>query len=404
MKFTYIARTKIGKAETGIVEAPNSLEAKKILLARDLILLSIRPVERRGKMGFVIPFFEGIPFLDKVLFAQHLALMIKVGLPLGESIATIREQTRSRKFKKILDEIIRSINSGHSLADSLARHPQVFNTLYVNIIKVGEESGTLEENLERLSLQLEKSYQLRNKVKAAMVYPSIILISIIVLSAGIIFFVLPKIIPIFKAFDIPLPLATRVLIWFTENIQNYGLFILIGIVALVVILNLLSRVKPVKFLIHKFTLKLPIIGSMTKDINLAHFSRTLGVLLKSGVPVVSALNITQTTLGNLLYQRELEGVAEEIKRGKSISDYLKKKEKIFPSMVSRMVGVGEKTGNLEETLIYVGNFYEGELDRSTKSLSTILEPILLLIIGLVVGFIALAIITPIYEITRGLHL
>jgi len=346
MKFTYIARTKIGKAETGIVEAPNSLEAKKILLARDLILLSIRPVERRGKMGFVIPFFEGIPFLDKVLFAQHLALMIKVGLPLGESIATIREQTRSRKFKKILDEIIRSINSGHSLADSLARHPQVFNTLYVNIIKVGEESGTLEENLERLSLQLEKSYQLRNKVKAAMVYPSIILISIIVLSAGIIFFVLPKIIPIFKAFDIPLPLATSVLIWFTENIQNYGLFILIGIVALVVILNLLSRVKPVKFLIHKF----------------------------------------------------------EIKRGKSISDYLKKKEKIFPSMVSRMVGVGEKTGNLEETLIYVGNFYEGELDRSTKSLSTILEPILLLIIGLVVGFIALAIITPIYEITRGLHL
>jgi type IV pilus assembly protein PilC len=403
MKFNYIAITETGKEETGVVEASNSSEAKKILLTKGLTLLSVKSLEREKKIGLIIPFLGGISFLDRILFAKNLALMIKAGLSLGESLAIIKEQTKSRKFKQILDAVIKSINSGHSLADSLARHPRAFDALYINMIKIGEESGTLEENLESLSLRLEKSHQLRNKVKAAMIYPSIIIIATLVLSVGIIFFVLPKIIPIFKTFDIQLPLTTRILIWFTENIQSYGLFVLVGIMALLAILSLLSRVKAVRFLIHKLTLKLPIIGSITRDVNLAYFSRTLGVLLKSGVPIIHALDITRITSGNLIYQKELKEVTKEVKKGKSISNYLQQRESVFPLMVSRMVGVGERTGNLEETLIYVGNFYEGEIDRATKSLSTILEPILLLIIGTVVGFIALAIITPIYEITHGLY-
>lgn len=349
-------------------------------------------------------FINRVSFLDKVLFAKNLALMIKAGLPLRESIATIQEQSKSKTFKKILDDILRNIDNGQPLAASLSRHPQVFDNLYINMIKVGEESGTLEENLGHLTLQLEKSHELRSKVKAAMVYPSFILTAVIALGAALTFFVLPQITPIFKTFDIQLPFATRILIAFTEIIQNYGLFILIGVIVLAVILFLISRIRLVKFLIHKITLKLPIAGAISRNVNIAHFSRTLGVLLKSGVPIVSALDITQTTLGNLVYQKELVEVAGEVQRGKPISDYLRKKETIFPLMVSRMVGVGEKTGNLEETLLYLSNFYEAEVDRSIKSLSTILEPILLLIIGAVVGFVALAIITPIYEITRGLHL
>ena len=345
-----------------------------------------------------------ISFLDKILFAKHSALMIKAGLPLRDSVVTIQEQSKSKKFKKVLDDVIKSIDNGQTLAASLSRHPRVFGPLYINMIRVGEESGTLEGNLRHLALQLEKSHELREKVKAAMLYPLIVLTAVIVLSAALVFFVLPKILPIFKTFDIELPLATRVLIRFTEITQNYGLFIFIGSIALVVILFLVSRIRKVKFLIHKITLKLPIIGSISQKLNISHFSRTLGVLLESGVPVVSALDITQATLRNLVYQKELEEIAEQVKKGKSISDYLTKRETVFPLMVSRMVGVGERTGSLEEALLYLGNFYEGEVDRSTKSLSTILEPILLLIVGAAVGFIALAIITPIYEITRGLHI
>ena len=345
-----------------------------------------------------------ISFLDKILFAKHLALMIKVGLPLRDSVVTIQEQSKSKKFKKVLDDVIKSIDNGQPLATSLSRHPRVFGPLYINIIRVGEESGTLEGNLRHLALQLEKSHELREKVKAAMLYPLIVLTAAIVLSAALVFFVLPKILPIFKTFDIELPLATRVLIRFTEITQSYGLFIFIGSIALVVILFLVSRIRKVKFLIHKITLKLPIIGSISQELNISHFSRTLGVLLESGVPVVSALDITQATLGNLVYQKELEEIAEQVKKGKPISDYLTKRETVFPLMVSRMVGIGERTGSLEEALLYLGNFYEVEVDRSTKSLSTILEPILLLIVGAAVGFIALAIITPIYEITRGLHI
>ncbi len=349
-------------------------------------------------------FINQVSFLDKVLFTKNLALMIKAGLPLRESVATIQDQSKGKVFKKILDDILKNIDNGQSLATSLSHHPGVFDSLYINMIRVGEESGTLEENLGHLTLQLEKSHELRSKVKAAMIYPSFILVTVIVLAAGLTFFVLPQITPIFKTFDIQLPFATRILIAFTEIIQNYGLFILIGVIVLAVISFLISRLRPVKFLIHKITLKLPITGAISRNVNIAHFSRTLGVLLKSGIPIISALDITQTTLGNLVYQKELVGVAAEVQGGKAISDYLRKKETIFPLMVSRMVGVGEKTGNLEETLLYLSDFYEAEVDRSVKSLSTIFEPILLLIIGAVVGFIALAIITPIYDITRGLHL
>lgn len=356
------------------------------------------------KIEFTIPFLETVSFLDKVILAKHLALMIKAGLPIRESIATIQEQSKSRTFKKILDGVIKSIDNGQSLADSLARYPQIFNPLYISMIKVGEESGTLEENLEHLALQLEKGYELKKKVQTAMLYPSIVLTAVIILSIGLIFLVLPKFIPIFKALKIELPLTTRILIQFIEITKKYGLTILSGIAFLLAALFLISRIRKVKFFLHKVVLRLPFLGVISKNVTLSHLSRTLGTLLKSGVPLINALNITETTLGNLVYQKELARLKEGVQGGKSISDQVRKKEALFPPMVSRMLGVGEKTGNLEETLLYLGNFYEVEIDRTTRIFSTILEPILLLIMGVLVGFIALAIISPIYEITRGLHL
>jgi len=351
-----------------------------------------------------IPFLNQVSFLEKILFAKNLALMIKSGLSLREAVVTLQEQSKSKVFKEILHGVIKNIDNGRSLADSLAGYPGVFDPLYINMIRIGEESGGLEENLNYLASQLEKSYQLSGKVKGAMVYPAIIILAVVILSLALIFFILPKVTPIFQSLNIELPLTTRILIKFTEIVENYGFLLLVGVIGLIFISILLLRIQKIKFLSHKLTLKIPIMGQIFRDVSIAQFGRTLGILLRSGIPVVQALDITQNTLVNLVYQKELAGITEEVKKGKSISDYLKKKETAFPLMVSRLVGVGEKTGSLEETLLYIGDFYEAEVDKSTKTLSSTVEPILLLIIGLAVGLIAVAIISPIYEITRGLHL
>jgi type IV pilus assembly protein PilC len=270
------------------------------------------------------------------------------------------------------------------------------------MIKVGEDSGTLEESLNYLVVQLEKNYELRQKMIAAMIYPSIILIAIIIVSSFVVSFILPKITDIFKDFKFELPFTTKILIYSAEVISNYGLFILGGIVFLFLILSLISKIKAVKALFHWISLRLPIFGKMIQNMNLVYFTRSLGILLKSGVPLISALDITKTILSNVIYQKQLEELAERVKEGRSLSDFLEGKEHLFPSVLYRMIEVGEKTGSLEETLIYLGNFYESELDRFLKTFTTIFEPLLLLFVGVVVGFVALAILPPLYEVTRSL--
>ena len=354
-------------------------------------------------MAISIPFIKQVSSLDKIIFAKDLALMIKSGLPLREAIDTVRIQSKNKKFKSVLADITERISSGRSLADSLTYHPKVFNDLYVNMIRVGEESGTLEENLNYLILQLEKANALKSKVIAALVYPIFILAAVFLLVGILIFFVLPQILPIFNAFDIRLPLATRILIWIVDFGKNNSPFILLGIVAIMFACKFIYGLPSVKFRVHKFSLRIPVFGSIIRNTNITNFSRTLGILLRSGLPIVGALGIVQSTLGNLVYKKELRGSAKQIQEGRVISEYLKKGgDKIFPLMVPQMIGVGEKTGKLEETLLYLGDFYEAEVDKATKNLSTVLEPFLLLVLGALVGFVALAIISPIYEITSGL--
>ena len=344
-----------------------------------------------------------ISHLDKLLFTKHLAMMIKAGLPLREGVATIQEQTRSRKFKRILNDIIKRLDNGESLAKSLTRHGKAFSGLFINMIEIGEKSGSLEKNLEYLAEQLEKSYNIKRKVMAAMIYPAVILFSTFILGAGLAIFILPKLIPLFKSLRVTLPLSTRILLLITELIQNYGLFIFLGIIVFLILAFLLSRLKLIKFINYQVLLKIPIAGKASKNLNLSLFSRTLGILIKSGISIVEALDISADTLGNLIYKREVKRVSLKVQNGKQISTYLKTKSKLFPATFSRMIMVGEKTGNLEESLIYLADFYEKEVDNTTQKLSTILEPVLLIIIGFIVGFIAISIITPIYQITKGIH-
>lgn len=380
----------------------NIKKAKDSLLEKDLIIISIEPVQKKQKKKSGSLFFGKVSYLDKFLFVKHLGMMIKAGLPLREAISEIKEQTNSRKFKKVLDDIVSCLDNGESLASSLAKHPAVFDELFVNLIKAGEASGTLEENLKYLISQLEKNRDLQKKIKAALLYPILILSSTFVLIGILAVYILPKLIPLFESFEIELPLPTRILIWTIKLFQNYGLSIFIQIAVLIAIFIFISRFQAIKKINHRIILRLPVIGKLNRNVNLAYFSRTLGVLISSGIPIIEALNITANTLSNVIYREELKKSIGRIQHGEEISGYLRTKPKLFSPVFTRMINVGEKTGKLDDSLFYLAEFYEKEVDDATRNLSTLLEPILLIIIGVAIGFIAISIIMPIYKITHGL--
>lgn len=350
-----------------------------------------------------IPFLSKVSHKDKMLFAKHLSLMIKAGLPLSEGVETVKEQINSSQFQEILEKISRNLTSGLSLGEALSVFPNSFGSFFINIIKVGESSGTLQKNLEYLAEHLRKSYNLRKKVVGAMIYPAIILVSTFGLAIAMSVFILPKLIPLFESLKVELPLPTKILLAIVTFLQNYTLYVVIFLVGLLVSIVLLFRLKSVRRGWHKVIIKSPVFGKISQNLNMSLFSRTFGVLLQSGVPVLEALEITAETTGNLVYKRSLREAGQRLRSGNSISSYLVTRGDVYSSSFIKMVSVGERTGNLEDTLLYLADFYEQEVDSTTKQLSDVLEPLLLVMIGLVVGFIAISIIMPIYDITSGLR-
>jgi len=346
--------------------------------------------------------FLKLSLQNQIIFTKHLAIMLQAGIPILDCLAMLKkQQVKSKTFSKILDQLIGDINSGQFLSTGLGRYHQVFGNLFINVIKIGEASGTLPENLNYLAEELQKRQMLTRKIKGAMIYPLIVLMAVFGIMGILIFVVFPKILPLFKSLKVKLPLATRLLLASYNFISGNWLFIILGIFAVFIGFWLILKNKKIKFYYHYFLLKLPFISSMIRNINMANLTRTLSLLLKSGVKIVESLDVTANTLSNLVYQKELKKVAGEIAGGGQISQYLLKRQNLFPLMLSQMIEVGENTGNLSQTLLYLNDFYEKEVDEITKNLSTILEPLLLIIMGLIVGFVAIAIITPIYTITQS---
>lgn len=346
--------------------------------------------------------FLRLPLAEKILFTKHLSMMIQAGMPEIESLRLIRRQAKSRSFIYILDRVLKDLENGQFLSVSLAPFINIFGDLFINIIKIGEASGTLSENLNYLSTELKKSQQLRKKIQSAIIYPIVILVATVGVTGALVFFVLPKIMPIFASLNVKLPITTRILIGVSNALYNYWLWILLGFAAFIIVIVLLLKIRIIRFAYHRFIIFLPIIGGIAKSANMANFSRTLGLLLKSGVTIVEALNIAGNSLPNLVYQREIHNAAQRVKSGESINKYLTERERFFPPTISRMIEVGETTGNLDTNLLYLAEFYENEVDEATKNLSSILEPLMLLVMGGIVGFVAISIITPIYEVTQGL--
>jgi len=343
----------------------------------------------------------GVSTLEKALFAKYLSVIIKAGLTLVEALDISRDQAKG-KFKRILNDVFDYVSRGHMLAEALERHSKIFPNIYINLIKAGEASGTLAENLKHLSDQVEKDLVIRRKVKSAMMYPVFVLGIAAVLGFAMAIFVLPKITKLFKSFDIELPLSTRILLWLADWFSNYGWQTAIASVGLVILLGWFFQLKAIKPYTHPIILRLPVMGKLSHNVNLARFCRTLGVTLRSGLTIDEGIRIASDVVDNYAYKKALNEVVNNVKTGKSLAESLQGHEFLFPRITTRMAKVGETTGSLEEVLIYLAEFYEAEVDNTVKNLSTVLEPILLVIIGAVVGGIALSIITPIYQLSGSI--
>lgn len=349
------------------------------------------------------PLFFRLSSEDQMMFAKRLAIMLKAGVPILESLKMLRKQTASKSSQHLLQDLVAGVEHGQFLHVRLDKYRKSFGDFVINIIKVGEVSGTLHENLSYLADEIKKKRDLRRKVISALVYPTFIVVATIGITLLLTVYVFPKILPLLQSFKGTLPFTTRALIVVSHAFEVWGW--LIGLVALALIglfILIMRKSASFSFFIDSWLLKIPVLGKLFQSYHMANFCRTFGVLLKSDVRIVEAASITSVTLTNLAYRRSLNDLANKITKGEKISVFLESYPKLYPAMVGQMVTVGENTGKLSDSLLYLAEIYEAEVDDLTKNLSSSIEPLLMIFMGLLVGFVALSIITPIYSFTQSI--
>ncbi len=401
MEYQYVSTTRSGHVQRGTMKAPSADVVRKHLERQQLLPISIneKKSDRYNLMhsvGRAASF--SISLLDRVIFTRHLSIMLRSGLSLTEALDVLRDQAQAKKMKVIVQAVRDDVANGKTLAASMEKYPKVFSGLVVGMVRVGEASGTLERNLDYVATQLEQDYELRRKVKSAMIYPVIVLSATAGLGSVLSVFILPKLVRLFDSFRMELPFLTRMFMNFANFLVDYGWYVFGGALVIAAGITFFSRTEFSKPLLHGLALKLPILGRLTMNLNLARLTRALGILLKSGVPITESITITTRVINNVHYKRQLQEAAAVLQQGRSLASALSN-TKYIPLMASKMIGVGEKSGKLEESLSYLANFYEEDVNNVTKNLSTALEPILLVVIGVVLGFLAVAIISPIYQFT-----
>lgn len=397
-QFEYVVRTKEGEIKKGILEAPNKNFLARRLRDRGLILTFADEIKTKkfSLAGFITGIF-GVPEMEKLLFTRHLSIMLKAGLSLSRAFSILSEQTRNRRFKKILERVKEDVEGGKSFADTLF-HQKIFTPLYVNMVRVGELGGNLSKVLDLLSIQMIKSHNLKGKIKGAMIYPALVFLTMIGVGVAMMIFVVPKLVEIFEGFDVELPLATRMLIGFTNFFNKYWYLFLIGSVIIAVWLKWFLGTIAGKKIWHKIILITPFIKKMSMRINITNFSRNLSLLIKSGMPIVESLNVIATTFKNIYFEKAILDASEKVKKGIDLSESLEKYPHLFSPLVLQMIVVGEETGNLDDILSKIADFYEEETDQQMKNISSIIEPVLMIVVGLAVGFMAISIISPIYSL------
>ncbi len=344
-----------------------------------------------------------IGHLERISLTKHLAVMVKAGVGLSQALENLAEQSKG-DTQKILKSIKLRLDNGSNLAVAMGKYPNIFDEFYLGIVKVGEQTGKLDSSLEYLAVQQGKEYALEKKVSGALMYPGIILIATIGLATFISLFILPKLTTFFDAFSENLPISTKLLLGMSNFMKSYGL-VSFGIMgAMIFGFLMLLKIEKVKLWWDRLILKIPLIGRLLVEREVSRFARNLGTMIKSGLPIFEALKIAVNSQGNLAYKKAILELSTNLEKGRKMTEILRQPnfKLLFPRLVADMIAVGEETGSVEESLFYVSQFYEEDIEETAKNMTTILEPAILLVIGLMVAFVAMAIISPIYNLTGAL--
>jgi type II secretory pathway component PulF len=348
--------------------------------------------------------FTRFSIKEQTLFAKRLSFLIEAGVPLLESLYLIRNQTKSRSQQKIFDAVIADVAGGQYLSTGLSKFKDHFGVFTINLIRIGELSGSLAENLTYLADELSKKHALQRKVKGALVYPIFITVTTLGVTSMLTVFIFPKIMPVFVSLDIALPLSTRILLLVSVFLKAWGVFVAFGgVLGIMLFLYMRTRITALTRFTDYALLHLPIAGEIARSYNVSNFCRTLCLLLRSGVPITEAFEITASVTKNLAYREAYLEVAAQVLKGEQISKHLRTGTALFPDMLPHMIAVGETSGTLTKSLGYLAELYESEVDEKTKNLSNTIEPLMLVVMGLIVGVIAVSVVTPIYEVTKNLQ-
>lgn len=343
-----------------------------------------------------------IPLTTKMFLLDHLRVMLRAGIPLSRCLESLAEHAEQRRIGEILMALRASVERGASFAEQLAAYPNLFPPVVVELVRAGEATGTLESAFTEAAAHLKKTNELHSRVRGALMYPSIVISAMVVLGVGVVVFILPKLLDIFRGVTVPLPLPTRVLLGLSDAITQHG--IVVGVAAVAVIAALVPAVRSDmgRAVWHRVILHLGRLGRIAREVNIARVTRTLSGLLRTDIPIVRSLELTAATLTNVHYRRALTEAAAAVARGGTLRDALAQHRELFPPTVIQMVGVGEEAAALDRLLADVADFYEEGVDQSLRNLTTIIEPILMLAIGAAVGFLAVAVLQPMYTVAQAI--
>lgn len=406
-QFTYTGQDSEGKKVTSTVEAVDRFAVYAVARNQGH---TVSLVEEKSK--FSLSNFINVEKINSalsrvkedelVMITRNLGSMLTAGLTVPRALSVIERQSSNPKLKTVIKKVMEKINKGDQFYESLKEFPKVFSDLYVAMIKSGEESGNLADSLKTLAIQMEKSSNLRKKIKGAMIYPAIVMIVMVIIGILMMIFVMPQITDVFKGIDKDLPATTTFLINTSDFLVDYTFQAIGGLIAFIFGFIYLLKTRWGKITTSWLIPRLPVIGNLAKEANSASTARTLSSLLNSGVDVISSINITEEVIQNVFYKEILRDAAARVEKGTSLSEVFIERKDYYPILVGEMILVGEETGQIAGMLGELAIFYEKEVERKTKDLSTIIEPLLMVVIGTGVGFFALALIAPIYSIGDGL--
>ncbi len=403
-RFNYKTQNNAGKIETGAIEATDKFSLAAQFRNEGKVVISIDEFKQKDYLNLEVlnEMLSRIKLQDKIIFARNLSAMINAGLSLSRALGVLERQTTNLKFKKVLQSLTDNISKGKSLSDGMKEFPKVFPPLFVSMVGAGEESGNLADSLLIVGNQLEKTYLLKKKIKGAMIYPAIVISAMIIIAILMFIFVVPTLSETFKSMNVALPTSTAIIIGISDFLANHGILALLIVVIVITTIVILIRTPKGKRYMELTLLHLPIISKLVKESNSARTARTLSSLLAAGVDVVEAISITKSVVQNSFYKDVLDKAGENVQKGIALSSIFMEHSNIYPVLVGEMIEVGEETGKLSDMLLRVAEFYENEVDTATRDLSTIIEPILMVVIGAGVGFFAVSMITPMYTVMSGI--